>query len=76
MRTPATPPSAALWLLRLALSEDDYETTAGDLEEMFVADVVPRLGTRRARRWYWRQAASILSRSSRIDVTSCGMSRV
>ena len=60
MRTPATPPSAALWLLRLALSEDDYETTAGDLEEMFVADVVPRLGPRRARRWYWRQAASIL----------------
>jgi len=58
--TSAAPPSAALWLLRLALSKDDFETIAGDLEETFVADVQPRLGARRARRWYWRQTASIL----------------
>ena len=54
------PPAIARWLLTRALSEDDFETIAGDLEETFVSDVVPRLGHRRARRWYWRQTASIL----------------
>lgn len=37
----------------------------------FVADVAPRLGARQARRWYWRQAASILVSvtTDRVDLT-------
>jgi putative ABC transport system permease protein len=60
MSTPPAPPWAALWLLKQALSPDDYETITGDLEETLVADIGPRLGARRARRWYWRQTVNIL----------------
>ncbi|MGH9160162.1 MAG: ADOP family duplicated permease [Vicinamibacteraceae bacterium] len=54
------PPPLAGRLLRAALSGEEYEAMAGDLEEMFRLDVLPRWGQRRARRWFWRQTLSIL----------------
>ena len=55
----ADPPRLAVWLLRLLLPPDRYETIAGDLEERFRLDVQPLAGARIARRWYWRQSLSI-----------------
>jgi len=55
----ADPPHLAVWLLRLVLPPDRYETIAGDLEEKFRLDVQPLAGARVARRWYWRQSLSI-----------------
>ena len=55
----ADPPRLAVWLLRLLLPPDRYETIAGDLEERFRLNVQPLAGARVARRWYWRQALSI-----------------
>ena len=55
----ADPPRLAVWLLRLVLPPDRYETIAGDLEEKFRLDVQPHAGPRVARRWFWRQALSI-----------------
>ncbi len=40
------PPRLAVWLLRLVLPPDRYETIAGDLEEMFRLDVLPHAGPR------------------------------
>jgi predicted permease len=53
------PPRVAEGLLRARVGGDDYEAIAGDLHEIFVTDLVPRLGLRRARRWYWRQVMSL-----------------
>jgi putative ABC transport system permease protein len=55
------PPRLPSALLRFVLSDEDFETIAGDLEELFVSDVVPRRGRRAARRWYWRQVASVIA---------------
>ena len=38
------PPRGAVWLLRLVLRGDRYETITGDLEERFRLDVQPHLG--------------------------------
>ena len=54
------PPRLANWLLRIVLGPDDFETIAGDFEEAFHIDIVPQLGGRRARLWYWRQVASVI----------------
>ena len=53
------PPRLAVWLLRLVLAPERFETIAGDLEEVFRLDVQPHVGPRLARRWYWRQSLSI-----------------
>src|SRR5262245_16448218 len=55
------PPRLALWLLRIMLPPDRYETVAGDLEELFALEQVPRLGILRARRWFWGQVLGIVS---------------
>ena len=55
----ATPPRLAEWLLRRLLPAEDAEAIAGDLEETLRASA-PACGARAARRWYWRQAASVL----------------
>jgi putative ABC transport system permease protein len=57
----ADPPRLAVWLLRLVLPPDRYETIAGDLEEKFRLDVQPHDGPRVARRWFWRQSLSIVN---------------
>jgi putative ABC transport system permease protein len=56
-----TPPRLANTLLRWCLGHEDGEVVSGDLEEIFRADVVPRAGALRAKSWYWRQVASILT---------------
>ena len=53
------PPRLAVWLLRLVLAPERFETIAGDLEEVFRLDVQRHVGPRLARRWYWRQSLSI-----------------
>ncbi len=57
---PFTPPRAAEGLLRCALSIEDAEVIAGDLEETARLSIAPRTGFRAARRWYWRQVISIV----------------
>jgi putative ABC transport system permease protein len=56
-----TPPRAAQALLRALLPPEDAEVIGGDLEETLRTSVAPRIGARRARWWYWRQVASVLS---------------
>lgn len=53
---PPSPPTAARWWLRFVLRKASHEVIAGDLEEEFATEIVPRLGTTKARRWFWRQA--------------------
>ena len=50
------PPVLARWLLRRALDGAARSAIVGDLDEEFSGFIVPRLGVRAARRWYWRQA--------------------
>jgi putative ABC transport system permease protein len=54
------PPRLAGWLLRLVLPAERHETIGGDLEEVFRLEVLPQAGRRYARRWFWRQALSII----------------
>ena len=49
------PPRAARWLLRLLVWGPASEVIAGDLEEEFHRETLPRLGKARARLWFWRQ---------------------
>ncbi len=63
------PPRLAEWLARLAAPGREWrDISAGDLHEEFQA-IALQQGARRARRWYWRQASSLLmegtSRASR-----------
>jgi putative ABC transport system permease protein len=57
----AGPPRLAQWLLRHTLPPERYETVAGDLEEIFQLEQLPRFGARAARRWFWTQAINIAS---------------
>lgn len=56
---PPTPSRFAESILRFVLPYDDAETISGDLEEMFHV-IAAREGRRAARRWHWRQVASIV----------------
>jgi putative ABC transport system permease protein len=58
-RLASNPPRLASWLLARVLPRDAHDSAAGDLDEAFRDEVVPRLGARGARRWYWRQALSL-----------------
>jgi putative ABC transport system permease protein len=55
-----SPPRLAEALLRRVLSAEDAEVIAGDLEETFRQQVLPRDGIAAARRWYWCQVVSIV----------------
>jgi putative ABC transport system permease protein len=57
---PIDPPRSAEALLRCALSAEDAEVIAGDLEETFREKILPRDGISGARRWYWRQVVSVV----------------
>ena len=60
MDRPLTPPRLAEWLARRAAPGPDWrDVSAGDLHEEFLA-VARAVGTRRARRWYWRQALGLV----------------
>ncbi|MGH9817729.1 MAG: ABC transporter permease, partial [Candidatus Acidiferrales bacterium] len=49
-------PRLARGLLRLGLRGAAREAVMGDLEEEFHRHVLPEIGPRTARRWYWQQA--------------------
>ncbi len=59
------PPALARWLLRRALDGPARSAIVGDLDEEFVRFVLPRLGLRGARRWYWRQALASIAACAR-----------
>jgi putative ABC transport system permease protein len=64
MSTTAAPPAGAERLLRAVLHDPDWrEAVLGDLEEEH-ARVAARLGSGRARTWYWRQALGVACRVS------------
>ena len=52
------PPRLARWLLRRVLDGAARSAIVGDLDEEFTGFILPRLGARAARRWYWRQTIS------------------
>ena len=54
----AVPPSNACYVLSLFLSPRDYQALVGDLIEEYRAYQVPTNGERRARFWFWIQAAT------------------
>ncbi|UCD25199.1 MAG: hypothetical protein JSW51_04555, partial [Gemmatimonadota bacterium] len=47
-------------LLLLVIHRRARTVIRADLDEEYYNDVVPRLGRRRARWWYWREAASLM----------------
>ena len=54
--SPVGPPSRAEMLLLFVMPAGRCESLLGDLEEEFTGFIVPRIGLRRGRLWYWRQA--------------------
>ena len=56
----AHPPRPALWLLSRTIPPDCRDAVVGDLEEEFAEQVLPRLGVRRARCWFWLQTLSLV----------------
>lgn len=57
------PPAEAQALLDLVLRVDARETVSGDLLEEYRDARIPKLGRRRADRWYWRQVGGIWLRA-------------
>lgn len=49
------PPRLAAWLIATLAPRGEGESAAGDLDEEFERFVLDELGSRGARRWYWRQ---------------------
>ena len=58
------PPALARLLLRLFVRDAGKEFVVGDLDEEYRRYVLPKIGLRLARRWYWWQA---------IRTVSCGL---
>lgn len=58
------PPSWATFMMYCFLGKSDRETIAGDLEEEFTTDVLPKLGPGRARVWFWTQAIGAIARQN------------
>jgi putative ABC transport system permease protein len=56
---PVQPPRLAAWLIERIIPSDARDAAVGDLDEEFQQEMLPRLGARGARRWYWRQAISL-----------------
>ncbi|HEX8028842.1 MAG TPA: ABC transporter permease [Vicinamibacterales bacterium] len=54
------PPTVAAWLITQAVPDPRREELLGDLEELFQVRCLDR-GRAEARRWYWRQSASVLA---------------
>lgn len=63
-KEPIAPPWGAEAILRLVLSADDFETVSGDLIEEYRRAVYPARGRSRANRWYMRQVAGFIWRST------------
>ena len=69
-RATSRPPLVARWLLRLLVWGPAGEVIAGDLEEEFHRETLPRLGRTRARLWFWRQTLCSTLASLPFDLTS------
>ena len=54
-------PRFSRFLMSLAIPRDQHDTVLGDLDEEYVERVEQGLGSVRARFWYWRECASLLS---------------
>src|SRR5262249_39107342 len=54
-QSPSGPPKLADWLLYVTLPHNAYECIRGDLTEEYRPLILPGLGARKARRWYWQQ---------------------
>jgi MacB-like periplasmic core domain len=54
------PPLVATWVIARAIPERRREEFLGDLEELFQIRSLERGGAE-ARRWYWRQSASVIA---------------
>ncbi|MGH9795814.1 MAG: ADOP family duplicated permease [Candidatus Acidiferrales bacterium] len=65
-------PRLARWLLRLGLRGAAREAVMGDLEEEFHRHLLPEIGPRAARRWYWEQALRSLAARLGIMRASAG----
>jgi hypothetical protein len=76
--TPPPPPKGACYLLDLLLAKADRETISGDLLEEFETSILPKYGPRRARFWFWAQAARAIAERNRLSrwVLVYGMGRV
>jgi hypothetical protein len=62
------PPRAACYLLDLLLAKADRKTIPGDLVEEFETSILPKYGsTRRARFWFWAQAARAITERNRLS---------
>jgi putative ABC transport system permease protein len=55
------PPRFASALLKFVLSDDDFESIGGDLEEFYVTDILPARSRLAAQLWYCRQVASVIA---------------
>ncbi|MCH7716360.1 MAG: ABC transporter permease [Gemmatimonadetes bacterium] len=58
---PLHPPAIARLLLRLFVRDAGREFVVGDLDEEYRRYVLPKIGPRLARRWYWWQAIRTVS---------------
>jgi hypothetical protein len=76
--TPACPPIKALFLLDLLLAKADRDTIPGDLVEEFETSLLSKYGVRRARFWFWAQAARAIAERNRLSrwVLVYGLGRV
>jgi putative ABC transport system permease protein len=59
MKGDVNPPRLAGYLLGRVLSHESRDAAAGDLDEEFRQEVLPRVGAAHARLWYWRQVLSL-----------------
>ena len=62
-----TPPKSACFLLDLFLSKPDRQSIPGDLVEEFEMSILPKYGPRRARFWFWAQAARAIAERNRLS---------
>ena len=61
VRQAAKPPRLALWLLKWAAHEKDYDFAEGDLVETFT-QISLRKGKKSARYWFWKEVLRALPR--------------
>lgn len=58
MRVDQEPPQSARFILLCLCPRSTRETLLGDLEEEYRTLIIPKVGARKARMWYWYQVAS------------------
>lgn len=59
MNKPPSVPRLAALLLRLLIPHRTRQSVSADLEEEYRNEILPKLGRRKARLWFWREAGSL-----------------